>query len=73
MLNLFVTKMYLSHACVFAFHPTALFTALGILNIMKCPHLSWVPRKPEPLGVELKTVGDALSGIMLRIEICEGN
>ena len=44
----------------------------GVLNIMKCPHLSWVPRKPEPLGVELKTVGDALSGIMLRIEICEG-
>ena len=44
----------------------------GILNITKCPHLSWVPRKPEPLGVELKTVGDALSGIMLRIEICEG-
>ena len=44
----------------------------GVLNVMKCPHLSWVPRKPEPLGVELKTVGDALSGIMLRIEICEG-
>ena len=45
---------------------------VGLLDINKCPHRSWVPRKPEPLGVELKSVGDALSGVMLRLEICEG-
>ena len=45
---------------------------VGILNINKCPHRSWVPRKPEPLGVEMKTTGCALSGVMLRMEICEG-
>mmetsp|Transcript_44488 Transcript_44488/g.102007 ORF Transcript_44488/g.102007 Transcript_44488/m.102007 type:complete len:134 (-) Transcript_44488:65-466(-) len=45
---------------------------VGLLDPSKCPHRSWVPRKPEPLGVELKTMGDALSGIMLRMEICEG-
>lgn len=45
---------------------------VGLLNEDKCPHRSWVPRKPEPLGVELKTVGDSISGVMMRIEICEG-
>lgn len=45
---------------------------VGLLDPAKCPHRSWVPRKPEPLGVEMKTAGDALSGILLRMEICEG-
>ncbi|KAL1528519.1 hypothetical protein AB1Y20_009862 [Prymnesium parvum] len=45
---------------------------VGVLNVAKCPHRSWVPRKPEPLGVEMKTVGDALSGVMIQMEICEG-
>lgn len=45
---------------------------VGLLNPNKCPHRSWVPRKPEPLGVEVKTVGDSQCGIMLRMEICEG-
>ena len=45
---------------------------VGKLDPTKCPHRSWVPRKPEPLGVEMKTLGDALSGVMLRMEICEG-
>jgi hypothetical protein len=31
-----------------------------------------VPRKPEPLGVECKCTNDALSSMMLYIEICEG-
>ena len=38
----------------------------------KIPKLSWVPRKPEPLGCELKTAGCALSGALLFIEICKG-
>ena len=38
----------------------------------KCPKLSWVPRKPEPLGTELKTAGCALSGMILSMEICKG-
>ena len=45
---------------------------VGLYDVTKCPHRSWVPRKPEPLGVELKTAGDALCGVMLRMEICEG-
>ena len=29
-------------------------------------------RKPEPLGVELKTIGDAMSGLLLIVEIVRG-
>ena len=29
-------------------------------------------RKPEPLGVELKTIGDAISGLLLNVEIVRG-
>ena len=36
------------------------------------PHQSYVPRKPEPLGVESKTLSCVLSGILLFIELCEG-
>ena len=38
----------------------------------KIPKLSWVPRKLEPLGAELKASGDALLGVILRLEICKG-
>mmetsp|Transcript_36692 Transcript_36692/g.86170 ORF Transcript_36692/g.86170 Transcript_36692/m.86170 type:complete len:238 (+) Transcript_36692:989-1702(+) len=38
----------------------------------RLPHLSFVPRKPEPLGVELKTLCDSTTGVMLFLEICEG-
>jgi hypothetical protein len=31
------------------------------------PTLDWVPRKPEPLGKELKTCCDGESGIFLRV------
>ena len=37
-----------------------------------CPHKSWVPRKPEPTGVEYKTVCCAESGVMLAAEAEEG-
>ena len=45
---------------------------IGLNNEHKCPHRSFVKRKPEPLGVEMKGIGCALSGIVLRQEICEG-
>ena len=36
------------------------------------PHMSWVKRKPEPLGLELKTICDGETGVMLFIEMQEG-
>ena len=36
------------------------------------PHLSFVPRKPEPLGVENKTAACALSKMIVSIEPAEG-
>ena len=36
------------------------------------PHLSHVPRKPEDLGCELKTVCDGTSGVMMYMETQEG-
>jgi hypothetical protein len=36
------------------------------------PHLSFVLRKPKPLGTEFKTVADADTGVMLFLEIQEG-
>ena len=44
----------------------------GLNNPFKIPALSWVPRKPEPLGAELKTTACALSGLLLYVEICKG-
>jgi hypothetical protein len=45
---------------------------VGKRDRFKIPKLSWVPRKPEPLGAELKTTGCALLGVILRIELCKG-
>jgi hypothetical protein len=36
------------------------------------PHLSFVKRKPEPLGCEMKCIACGTSGVMLAIEIQEG-
>ena len=36
------------------------------------PHLSFIPRKPEPLGVELKTMCDGTSGVCMHMEVQEG-
>lgn len=36
------------------------------------PHLSFIARKPAPLGLELKTICDADTGIMMGMEIQEG-
>ena len=34
-------------------------------------HLTYLPRKPTPLGIMLKTICDASSGVMVGAEICE--
>ena len=36
------------------------------------PHMSYVPRKPIPLGCEIKCVADGTSGVMMYIEVQEG-
>jgi hypothetical protein len=36
------------------------------------PHLSNIPRKPDPLGTELKVVVDGVLGCMLVMEIQKG-
>ena len=36
------------------------------------PHLSFIMRKPKPLGTEFKCVADGSTGIMLFLEIQEG-
>jgi hypothetical protein len=36
------------------------------------PHMSYVPRKPVPLGCEVKCVADGTSGVMMYLEIQEG-
>ena len=44
-------------------------------RISKCgglPHISYVIRKPEPLGTEFKAAADPATGIMLALEIQEG-
>ena len=35
-------------------------------------HLTFLPRKPTPLGFQLKTVVDGSSGVLLALEIVEG-
>ena len=45
---------------------------VGKNDTKKCPHRMFVKRKPEPLGVEIKTMGDALSGLLLQLEIVKG-
>ena len=46
--------------------------AVGKRNRAKCPHRVFIKRKPEPCGVEFKNIGDALSGIILFVEMHEG-
>jgi len=36
------------------------------------PNISFIPRKPEPLGTELKTVCCGLTGVMLHAEVQKG-
>ena len=45
---------------------------VGKKDTKKCPHRMFVQRKPEPLGVELKNIGDAESGLILFQELTKG-
>lgn len=45
---------------------------VGVGHPMLCPWRSFVPRKPEPLGVEMKTMADAITGMIIQMEICKG-
>ena len=45
---------------------------VGKKDRKKCPHRMFVRRKPEPLGVEMKNIGCALSGLILFMEIVKG-
>ena len=36
------------------------------------PHLSFIERKPEPLGTEFKVAADFSIGILLHLEVMEG-
>ena len=35
--------------------------------------ISYVPRKPHPLGFMIKTVVDAKTGILLNVDLVEGS
>jgi len=50
----------------------AMFSWKGKSGVGGIPHLSFVKRKPKPLGLELKCVADAEIGVMLFMEIQEG-
>lgn len=34
-------------------------------------HITYLPRKPTPLGIQLKTCVDATSGVCVNMELCE--
>ena len=36
------------------------------------PHLSFIKRKPEPVGSEFKCIADTVSGVMMALELQEG-
>jgi hypothetical protein len=37
------------------------------------PNISYIHRKPKPLGTELKTMCDCATGVMVYMEVQEGN
>ena len=53
-----------------------LFIIIYILTLQSktggLPNISFVARKPKPLGTEFKVVVDGISGIMLAMDLCEG-
>ena len=50
----------------------SMFAWKGKSGVGGIPHLSFIKRKPKPLGLELKCVCDGETGIMLFLEIQEG-
>ena len=51
---------------------TGLGRDVGAIRVPHMPHLSYVQRKPKPLGSEFKNVADAQSGCMLFLELQKG-
>ena len=51
---------------------TTKWRGLGDWYELGMPHITKIPRKPEPVGLEIKDLCDGESGIMLFIEIMEG-
>ena len=51
---------------------TSKWRSLGDWYDLGMPHVTKIPRKPEPVGLELKDMCDGESGIMLYLEIMEG-
>ena len=65
--QLFVLFFYKHHTYIILLFASFRTTKTGGL-----PNLSFVARKPEPLGTELKNLVDGMTGAMLWLEIQEG-
>ena len=48
------------------------YTIKWIIKTGGLPNISFVARKPKPLGTEFKCIADGEKGIMLGLEVCEG-
>jgi len=51
---------------------TTKWRGLGDWYDLGMPHITKIPRKPEPIGLEIKDMCDGTSHIMLHLEIMEG-
>ena len=51
---------------------TSKWRGLGDWYDAGLPHITKIPRKPEPVGAEIKDLCDGVSGIMLWLELMEG-
>ena len=51
---------------------TSKWRGLGDWYDLGMPHITKIPRKPEPVGLEIKDMCDGESGIMLYLEMMEG-
>ena len=45
---------------------------VGLMDILKAPYRIFLRRKPEPLGLEIKNIGDAQCGAILHMELTKG-
>ena len=67
--------VYLWILCIVYTYETNLSILFALIRTTKTgnlPNLSYVKRKPEPLGTEFKNIVDGLIGVMLWMEIQEG-
>ena len=52
---------------------TSKWRGLGDWYELGMPHITKIPRKPEPVGAEIKDLCDGTTGIMLWLELMEGS